>query len=49
MLRDDFIDDAVSLGLLGRHDEIAFHIFFDLFDGLARVVRQQLIERGARP
>src|SRR5271154_3743972 len=45
MLGDDFINDSVNLGLFRSHDEIPFHIFFDLFDRLARMEREKLVER----
>src|SRR5207247_975327 len=45
--RDDVVDDAVLLGLLGPHDEVAVRVASDLLDGLARVVREQLVQRLA--
>ncbi len=42
MLGDNFIHDAVGLGLLRRHDEIALDVPLDFFNRLAGVARQQL-------
>src|SRR5579863_104584 len=47
MLRYNFIDDAVGLGLFGRHDEVALDIPFDFFNRLPGVARKQLVERRA--
>ena len=49
MFRDDFIHDAVRLGLLRSHDEITLHILFNLFDRLSRSdVRMTLDNRAYR-
>jgi len=49
VFRDDFIHDAVRLGLLRSHDEITLHILFNLFDRLSRMKREKLGERVASP
>src|SRR5256885_4045409 len=45
--RDHFIDDAVVLGILGFHYEIAVGVLVDLLDRLARVLGQDLVEQVA--
>src|SRR5207248_5560961 len=47
--REDLVDDAVLLGLLRGHDEVAVGIGLDLLDGLARVLREDLVEELAVP
>src|SRR5450759_4069002 len=47
-LRDgcvDSVDDAIRLGLVGTHEIVPLGVLDDLLDGLARVVRQQLVIR----
>src|SRR5688500_1390463 len=41
---DHFVDHAVFLGGFGRHDEVAVAVLLDLFDRLAGVERQDLVE-----
>src|SRR4051812_9644675 len=36
--REDLVDDAVLLRLLGRHDEVTVGVVADLLDRLARVL-----------
>ena len=43
----DLVDDAVVLGLLGGHEEVAVAVLLDLLDGLAGVVGNVLAEKGA--
>src|SRR5215469_271048 len=45
MLEDDLINHAVLLRLLRIHDVIAVDILFNAVDRLARVLRQQLVDR----
>src|SRR6266540_180769 len=42
--REDLVDHAVLLGLLGRHDEVAVGVVADLLDRLARVLSKDLVE-----
>src|SRR4249919_1554439 len=44
-IRDHLVDDAVFLRFVRTHDEVAVGIARHLLDGLARVVRQDLVER----
>src|SRR5215468_4712063 len=41
---DDLVDDAVFLGLVAAHDEVAVGVLRDPFQGLAGVVREDLVE-----
>ena len=40
---DDVVDDAVFLGLLGRHNEVALHVALDAIERLAGVLAHQLV------
>ena len=46
MLEDYFVDHAIVLGLFGIHDEIPLDVFLDAFNGLAAVLREQLVDHG---
>src|SRR5258706_15048177 len=46
-IRDDLVDEAVCLRLLGAHDEVAVRVLADPFDRLAAVEREQLVEELA--
>src|SRR5687768_9022119 len=37
-VRDDLVDEAVLLGLRGRHDAVALDVALDLLEGLAGVL-----------
>src|SRR5438045_2308157 len=41
--KDDVIDDAVALGFLGAHEEVALSVPLDLFDRLAGVLGQDVV------
>jgi len=43
-LVDYFVDQAVGLGFLRRHEEITIRIRLDAFEGLARTVGQLPVE-----
>ncbi len=43
VLEDDVIDNAIFLGLIGIHDEVALDIALDLLQWLSTVFREQLI------
>src|SRR5213078_1608038 len=43
-VRDNVVDQAVFLRFLGRHETVAFHVLFDLLDGLAGVLGVQFVE-----
>src|SRR5690242_13898638 len=43
MFPNDLIDDAVVLALLGIHDEIAFHVLFNLLQLLTGMLRHDLV------
>jgi hypothetical protein len=43
MLKDDVVDDAVFLRLIGIHDEVALHVALHLLEGLSAVLGKQLI------
>src|SRR5215212_11897490 len=43
-VRDHFVDDAVLLGLVRTHDEVAVGVLRHLLDGLTRVVGEDLVE-----
>ena len=38
VLIDDVVDQAVFFGLLGVHDEVAFHVFLDFFQALVAML-----------
>src|SRR3989442_14532842 len=42
--RNDFVDNTIFLSLLRRHDVVAFHVFFNAFERLLDVRRQDFIE-----
>src|SRR3954447_2353007 len=42
--RDDFVDQAIVLSLIGRHDEVPVGVLPDLLEGLARVHREDLVD-----
>src|SRR6185503_6487110 len=42
------IDDAVRLGFFGAHVAVPVHVFLDLLDGLAGVLRVELVHLGAQ-
>src|SRR5215216_566417 len=44
---DDLVDDAVLLGLAGRHDEVAVGVVADLLHVLAGVGGQDLVQHAA--
>src|SRR6267378_4381471 len=46
MLENNFVNHAIFLGLFGIHDEIPLDVFFDAFDGLAAVLREQPVDHG---
>src|SRR5437764_2433508 len=46
---EDLVDDAVLLGLLSRHDEVAVGVVLHLLDGLAGVLGEQLVQELAVP
>src|SRR5207247_1565808 len=48
-IRDDVVDDAVCLGLVGRQDEVSVGVLRHLVDVLAGVLRDQLLEKLAVP
>src|ERR1700712_5241301 len=43
--QDDLVDDAVVLGLVGVHDEVAVGVLADLLHGLAGVVGQHTLQK----
>src|SRR3954447_15021562 len=48
VVRDDAVDDAVLLGLLGGHEVITFGVLADILDVLAGMVADDLIELAAQ-
>jgi hypothetical protein len=46
---NDLIDQAVPLGLLSRHNEVALHVLFDLLDRLPAVVCHELVDDRPHP
>src|SRR3954471_436740 len=46
-MRDDGVDDAVRLCLLGRHEVVAVEVALDLLDRTAGVPRHQPVDRAA--
>src|ERR1019366_10737464 len=46
---DDLVDDAVLLGLVGAHEEVAIRVPVHHLDGLAGVVREDLVDPAADP
>src|SRR5260370_18673804 len=46
MLVDNFIHQALLLGLLRRHDELALHVLLDFVYRLAAVIGQKLVHHG---
>jgi hypothetical protein len=46
---NDLVDQAVLLGLLSRHNEIALHVLLDFLDRLAAVVCQELVDHRPHP
>jgi len=46
---DDVVDDAVLLGFLGAHEEVALGVPLDLLDRLPGVRGEHLVERLAHP
>src|SRR4029077_3880059 len=48
-VRDHLVDDAVRLGFVGAHDEVAVRVARDLLDRLARVVREEPVEELPHP
>src|SRR3954468_7114004 len=45
--RDDLVDDAVLLGLRGRHEVVPFRVLPDLLDRLTGVRGNDLVEAAA--
>src|SRR5215469_7591499 len=43
-VRDHLVDDAVLLGLLGRHVVVAFHVLRDFVGGLVRMLTDDLLQ-----
>src|SRR5512138_1465517 len=44
LVHDDVVDQAVFLGLSGPHEVVAVGVLLDPLDGLARVLRQDLVQ-----
>jgi len=46
---NDLVDQAVLLGLLSRHNEIALDVLLDFLDRLPAVVCQELVDHRPHP